>query len=105
MKKAIRLDASDEVLEYPAGDVEISSLERILTEATIMGIKKDQLIFITKEERAPNFDSEDPDWHKVSYEVQLSSLYKMYRNLTGESFRLKSYEEIQRKASRVYLRD
>ena len=105
MKKAIRLDASDEVLEYSAGDVEISSLEIILAEATIMGIKKGQLVFITKEERAPNFDSEAPYWHKVSYEVQLSRLYKMYRDLTGENFRLKSYEEIQRKASRVYLRD
>jgi len=105
MKKAIRLEASDEVLESPNGDVNISSLEEILTEATIMGIKKDQLIFITKEERVTNFDSEAPYWHKASYEVQLSNLYKMYRDLTGENFRLKSYEEIQRKASRVYLRD
>nr|MBI4156162.1 hypothetical protein [Candidatus Woesearchaeota archaeon] len=105
MEKAIRLDASDEVLEYPNGDVEIITLEEILTEATIESIKKDQLVFITKEERAKNFDSEAPYWRRVSYKIPLSMLYKMYKDLTGENFRLKSYEEIQRKASRAYLND
>ncbi len=92
-KRAIRLEGSDEMLEWPNGEIQHDVLERLLTDATEKKIEKSRLVIVIHNERVANFNPENPRYKNAIYRVPLKELYEMYKDINGEEFRPLTPEE------------
>ncbi len=92
-QRAIRLDGSDEVLEWPNGDVEQDVLETILYDAIEKGIDKQRPVLVIHRERVENFNPDNPRWKDVPYRRKLQELLRLYEDLTGKEYRGPTSEE------------
>jgi hypothetical protein len=96
-ENVIKLRGSDEVLVHPDESYEIKVLEDILYKATLKKLDKNELIETTHEQRVKNFDSNNPDWEKIKYNVSLQSLFDLYKKLEGREYREPTLDELQSK--------
>ena len=92
-QKAIRLEGSDKILQWPNNDVERGVLEELLGDATERKIDRNRLVMVTYHERVRNFNPDNPQYKDVIYRVRLKKLFEMYRDIIGEDYRKPSIEE------------
>lgn len=103
-KKSVKLNSSSSVLKFVDGSFDFDVLEKLLEEAFSQNITKSQSIAVTREKRAANFDENNPEWEKINYQVKLSTLYRIYSQEAGQSFKPKSFEEEEAEYARQRAR-
>lgn len=92
-KRAIELNGSDKILEYPDGDIEEDVLYSILEDATEKALPKGTLVITTREKRVRAFDQDNPEWERATKKYTFSKLLKLYKDIMGEDFKVKSPEQ------------
>ena len=90
MKRAIKLNGSDDILEWPDGSIEKQVLENILDDACEKKLKDNRLVLTTKHKRIEKFNPENPAWMDAVYRRSLRTLKKWYKQITGENFKYDS---------------
>ena len=83
--KSIYLNGSQDILEYPTGEIEPSTLKYMLKDAVERKIPRSAIVVFTKEQRAVR-NSPDFGYVQVQRKIRLGELYKIYRLGEGKEF-------------------
>ena len=85
MKRALQLDCSDQVMQWPDTEFETDVLEDLLAETLERNLPRERLVVITKHKRVKGFDPNNPDWEDVRYARTVRYLRELYHKITGRT--------------------
>ena len=99
-KRAIRLSDSNEILEWPNGDLELMVLYELLGEAHERKLEDSRKVIITKHQRSaafiPDGTGEDHYWENKESRLTVSELKEYFYNLQGYEFYYEDYLDTQK---------
>jgi hypothetical protein len=93
----VSLEGSEEILIYPDGEYNIEVLEKILNDAVLNEIDKNNTVVTIHNKRVRNFDPDNPEWMEVKKSVSLKKLFEVYKQIQGIEYKQPTIEELERK--------
>lgn len=77
---------SDDILEWPNGDIESNKIGSILLDAHDRSLDDFTIVTYLRSQRIKCFDCNHPEWESVTVESTIGRLKRMYRDAEGCNF-------------------
>ncbi|MCX6774018.1 MAG: hypothetical protein NTY68_03425 [Candidatus Micrarchaeota archaeon] len=78
--------STDDIIEWPGGDIETKKIAAMLSEAHEKSLPDSAIVQYCKSQRVKDWDPEHPEWETVIQESTVGKLKRMYRDVERHDF-------------------
>jgi hypothetical protein len=84
-KRVVAIE-SDDILEWPNGDIESKKIGGILLDAHDQSLEDSAIVTYLRSQRIKDFDFQHPEWESVTVKTTVGRLKRMYKDAEGCNF-------------------